>query len=89
MPRKLPAFDEFEIGRKSITHTPTGAEWRPYPLGDGGHFFPRQLGNVLPNGNDYDEDAVISMMKRLWDAHIKALAMRVDDSADQADSSVS
>jgi hypothetical protein len=86
MPRRLSTPEEFEIGHKSIIHTPTGAEWRPYPVGDGGHFFPRQL---LPNGDDYDQDAVISIMKRLWGAHKMARATRVDDLADQADSSVS
>lgn len=46
--------DQFEISPKGITHTPTGAKYSPHPgAPHSGSMNPSQLGNVLPNGEDY------------------------------------
>jgi len=59
--------DQFEISPKGITHKPTGASFIPDPGEPGwGHLDPGQLGNVLPNGDDYEPHEVDAMMKQLW-----------------------
>jgi hypothetical protein len=59
--------DQFEISPDGITHKPTGASFDPYPgEPNSGHMNDGQLGNVLPNGEDYRPDQVRTMMRRLW-----------------------
>mgnify|MGYP001607289852 CR=1 FL=1 len=64
--------DQFEISDKGIKHKPTCYEFNPYP----GQPFSGNTrlgyhGSKLPNGEDYDPDAVDSMMKRLWADYVK------------------
>jgi len=50
-----------------ITHKPTGASFTPYPGEPGsGNANDGQLGNVLPNGDDYRPHEVKEMMRQLW-----------------------
>ena len=59
--------DQFEISPKGITHKPIGASFIPDPVEPGWrHLDPGQLGNVLPNGDDYEPQEVDAMMQQLW-----------------------
>ena len=65
--------DQFEISPKGITHKPTGASFIPDPGEPGwGHLDPGQLGNVLPNGDDYEPHEVDAMMQQLWIEYVAA-----------------
>ena len=61
MPLKKPTEDQFRWDDDVLTHDPTGARWWwAYPESqslDIGHN-PGHLGDVLDNGDDYDEDEV-------------------------------
>jgi len=64
--------DQFEISPKGITHKPTGASFIPDPGEPGwGHLDPGQLGNVLPNGDDYEPHEVDAMMQQLWIEYVE------------------
>ena len=64
--------DQFQISSKGITHTPTGAAFRPDPgQPDSGYMTYGQLGNVLPNGEDYRPHEVEKMMRRLWTEYVE------------------
>jgi hypothetical protein len=71
MPSTPVRSDQFEISPEGITHTPTGASFTPYP-GEprSGHMNEGQLGNVLPNGEDYRPDQVHEMMRQLWAEYV-------------------
>jgi hypothetical protein len=59
--------DQFEISAKGITHKPTGASFTPYPgQPNSGHMTYGQLGNVLPNGEDYRPHEAEKMIRKLW-----------------------
>src|ERR1700751_1041963 len=46
--------DQFKLAPKGIVHLPTGAAYIPHPGAPYvGTMNPNQLGNVLPNGEDY------------------------------------
>jgi hypothetical protein len=46
--------DQFKIWSKGITHEPTGATYTPHPgAPHSGIMNLNQLGNLLPNGDDY------------------------------------
>lgn len=63
--------DQFEISPKGITHQPTGASFTPYPgQPNSGHMNWGQLGNVLPNGEDYRPHEVEKMMQELWAEYV-------------------
>ena len=65
--------DQFEISPKGITHKPTGATYTPHPGAP--HSGPMnlcQLGNVLPNGEDYRPHEVTAMMEPLWTGYVDA-----------------
>jgi hypothetical protein len=65
--------DQFEISPKGITHTPTGAKYSPHPgAPHSGSMNPSQLGNVLPNGEDYRPHEVEAMMGLLWVEYVNA-----------------
>ena len=65
--------DQFEISPKGITHTPTGAKYSPHPGAPlSGNMNPSQLGNVLPNGEDYRPHEVEAMMELLWVEYVNA-----------------
>jgi hypothetical protein len=65
--------DQFEISPKVITHKPTGASFIPDPDEPGwGRLDPGQLGNVLPNGDDYEPHEVDAMMQQLWIEYVAA-----------------
>jgi hypothetical protein len=65
--------DQFEISPKGITHTPTGAKYSPHPgAPHSGSMNPSQLGNVLPNGEDYRPHDVEAMMEQLWAEYVDA-----------------
>jgi hypothetical protein len=64
--------DQFEISAKGIIHTPTGAAFTPYPgEPNSGHMTYGQLGNVLPNGEDYRPYEVEKMMRQLWTEYVE------------------
>lgn len=64
--------DQFEISPKGITHMPTGASFIPDPGEPAwGHLDPGQLGNVLPNGDDYEPHEVDAMMQQLWIEYVE------------------
>ena len=67
MPRKrIATEDEFDREENSVTHRPLNATFYAYPESPEicrhivGH-----LGSVLPNGDDYDEDSVWRIARRL------------------------
>jgi hypothetical protein len=63
--------DQFEISlNKGITHKPTGATYTPHPGAP--HSGTSQLGNMLPNGEDYRPHEVTAMMKLLWAGYVDA-----------------
>jgi len=63
--------DQFEISPKGITHKPTGATYTPHPgAPHSGTMNLSQLGNVLPNGEDYRPDEVTAMMELLWAGYV-------------------
>jgi hypothetical protein len=65
--------DQFQISRKGITHTPTGATYTPHPgAPHSGTTNLNQLGNVLANGDDYRPHAVETMMEQLWGEYVAA-----------------
>jgi hypothetical protein len=65
--------DQFEISPRGIIHKPTGASFIPDPSEPGwGHLDPGQLGNVLPNGDDYEPQEVDAMMQQLWVEYVAA-----------------
>src|ERR1700738_1389372 len=65
--------DQFEISPKVIPPKPTGANFNPDPGEPGwGHLDPGQLGNVLPNGDDYEPHEVDAMMQQLWVEYVAA-----------------
>jgi len=65
--------NQFKISPKGITHTPTGATCTPHPgAPHAGTMNPSQLGNVLPNGEDYRPYEVEAMMERLWAEYVDA-----------------
>jgi hypothetical protein len=65
--------DQFEISAKGITHRPTGATFTPYPGSPlSGNTDPSQLGNKLPNGEDYRPHEVEGMMQQLWVEYVAA-----------------
>jgi hypothetical protein len=50
----------------------TGASFIPDPGEPGwGHLDPGQLGNVLPNGDDYEPHEVDAMMQQLWIEYVE------------------
>jgi hypothetical protein len=65
--------DQFKISPKGITHTPTGATYAPHPgAPHSGIMNPSQLGNALPNGEDYRPHDVQTMMELLWAEYVDA-----------------
>jgi hypothetical protein len=59
--------DQFEVSPKGITHKPTG-RGAPYS----GNMNLRQLGSVLPNGEDYRPHEVQMVMEQLWAEYVEA-----------------
>jgi hypothetical protein len=59
---------QFQISRKGITRTPTGATYTPHS----GTTHLAQLGNLLANGDDYRPHAVETMMEQLWGEYVAA-----------------
>jgi hypothetical protein len=77
--------DQFEISPKGITHKPTGATFSPDPNEPGwGQLDLGQLGNVLPNGDEYEPQEVDAMMQQLWGEYVAAHPdlFKADDKAD-------
>jgi hypothetical protein len=65
--------EQFEMSPKGITHTPTGATYIPHPgAPHSGSMNVSQLGNVLPNGEDYRPHEVLTMMERLRAEYVEA-----------------
>ena len=65
--------DQFAISPKGIIHRPTEATYTPHAGAP--HFGSTnlsQLGNVLPNGEDYPPHEVLTMMERLWAEYVDA-----------------
>ena len=66
MPRKVAAEDEFVVSDNSVTHVPLNAIFMAYPdRPEIDSYLAGDLGNVLPNGDDYDEESVITIATRL------------------------
>ena len=66
--------DQFQISPRGITHTPTGARYAPHPgAPHSGTMNLGQLGNVLPNGEDYRPHEVQTMMEQLWAEYVDAI----------------
>jgi hypothetical protein len=73
--RTLVRRDHFSITPQGITHKPTGATFIPHsgsPLS--GKLLMGQLGNRLPNGDDYRPDDVKRMIQQLWAEYVAANA---------------
>ena len=68
MPIGIACRDQFEISPKGITHKPTGATYTPHPGAP--HSGTSQLGNMLPNGEDYRPHEVTAMMELLWAGYV-------------------
>jgi hypothetical protein len=65
--------DQFEVSPKGITHKPTGATYTPHPGAPySGNMNLGQLGNVLPNGEDYRPHEVQMVMEQLWAEYVDA-----------------
>jgi hypothetical protein len=65
--------DQFEVSPKRISHKPTGATYIPHPGAPySGNMNLGQLGNVLPNGEDYRPHEVQMMMEQLWAEYVDA-----------------
>jgi hypothetical protein len=70
--RKQAVDSEFEVQGNTVLHVPTNARFNSYPGNteikgyNMGH-----LGSVLPNGDDYEEDTVFLIAKRLMKARPK------------------
>jgi hypothetical protein len=65
--------DQFKLAPKGIVHLPTGAAYIPHPGAPYvGTMNPNQLGNVLPNGEDYRPHEVKAMMEQLWAEYVAA-----------------
>ena len=65
--------DQFKISPKGITHLPTGATYTAHPGAPfSGNMNPSQLGNVLPNGEDYRRNEVETLMEQLWAEYVAA-----------------
>ena len=65
--------DQFETSSKGITHTPTGAKYTPHRGAPYcGTMNLSQLGNVLPNGEDYLPHEVQAMIDLLWAEYVDA-----------------
>jgi hypothetical protein len=65
--------DQFQLSPKGITHTPTGATYTPHAGAPySGTMNTDQLGNVLPNGEDYRPHEVKAMMEELWAEYVAA-----------------
>jgi hypothetical protein len=65
--------DQFEISLKGITQKPTGATYTPHQGAPySGTMNLSQLGNVLPNGEDYRPHEVRAMMELLWADYVDA-----------------
>jgi hypothetical protein len=65
--------DQFEISADGITHEPTGANYKPHPGSPhSGNANWANLGNVLPNGEDYRPEEVKRMMERMWAEYVEA-----------------
>ena len=63
--------DQFRILSTGITHIPTGAKFTPQvgsPLS--GIKNDHELGNVLPNGEEYRPEEVQEMMGQLWKKYV-------------------
>ena len=62
-----------KIAPKGIVHLPTGATYTPHPGAPYvGTMNPSQLGNVLPNGEDYPPHEVKATMEQLWAEYVAA-----------------
>jgi hypothetical protein len=73
MPSTPVRRDQFEISLRGITHTPSGAKYIPHPgAPHSGAMNLSQLGNVLPNGEDYRPQEVQAMMELLWAEYVDA-----------------
>ena len=58
--------DQFEVSPKGITHKPTGATYTPHRGAPySGNMNLKQLGGVLPNGEDYRPHEVQMLMEQL------------------------
>ena len=65
--------NQFQMSPKGITHTPTGATYTAHPgAPHSGSMNFSQLGNVLPNGEDYRPHVVQTMMEQLWAEYVDA-----------------
>jgi len=61
-----PTPDEFEIRENEVIHKPTNATWTAYPESAEPVWYRQSaLGSVLSNGDDYREDEVAAMARRL------------------------
>ena len=65
--------EQFEISPKGIRHMPTGAAYSSHPgAPHSGRMNLGQLGDVLPNGEDYRPHEVQAMMELLWADYVAA-----------------
>ena len=70
--RVKPAIEQFEVKDNEVIHTPTNATWTAYAGHPEPHLYRRSsLGSVLQNGDDYREDEVTEMAKKLLADRLK------------------
>jgi hypothetical protein len=66
MPIREPSLDEFEVQENEVIHKPTNARFTAYPGIPHLHSFNRsRLGDILPNGDDYEIGAVQRIAEQL------------------------
>jgi hypothetical protein len=68
MPRRKEANeDEYEFeGENAVVHVPTNARFTAYEgQGHWSNYLRGELGNVLSNGDDYEEETVVRIANKL------------------------
>ena len=64
--RKKPTLTEFKVQDDIVVHVPTNAKFAANPGSDEIHEYNAgNLGSVLPNGDDYDEESVWVIARQL------------------------
>jgi len=70
--RNKAVTEEFKVEENLVVHVPTNAKFSAYPGSDEIHVHnPGNLGSVLPNGDDYDEDSVWVIARQLMKERLR------------------
>ncbi len=70
--RKIAVPEEFTIQGNDVKHVPTNATFHAYEGREEiNGYLVGHLGSVLPNGDDYEEDSVWAIARRLMKDRLK------------------